>query len=364
MTEELYEVERSTRVLMAIQGHISNRGDGPSDAGSRPILLVLASDVLFAHFFSEAAQGRLSEVCNWSRYGEREDSPELRVRIAAADALMTTWHSPFLRTEMFGANSRVRLIAHCGGEVKSRAEQQVIERIMVTNAAEPMARPVAEMALTLILTLVRRIPEYAAEMRAGIVRTNDIASEGETLRRRNVGLIGFGRIGQAFSDLIRPLGVHLYVTDPYQSSKTVQTHEGNPMPLDELLRSCSVVVLAAGLTPETRNLLDKRRLALMADGSYLINVARGGLIDLEALLAELRTGRITAALDVTDPFEPLPADHELRRLPNVLLTPHIAAGGIEMRREIGDIAVNEVCRFFRGEQPINVVTREMLATMT
>jgi phosphoglycerate dehydrogenase-like enzyme len=96
----------------------------------------------------------------------------------------------------------------------------------------------------------------------------------------------------------------------------------------------------------------------------LINVARGGLIEIDSLLTELRTGRITAALDVTDPVEPLPTDHELRRLPNVLLTPHIAAGGIEMRQAIGGIAVEEVVRFSRGEPPLNLVTREMLATMT
>ncbi|HEY6122129.1 MAG TPA: hydroxyacid dehydrogenase [Pyrinomonadaceae bacterium] len=330
----------------------------------RPSLLVLATDVLFEHFLSEQGRARLSEVCDWSRYSGREDSPGLRDRIAASDALMTTWHSPFLRAEMLGANPRVRLIAHCGGEVKSRADQQVLELIIVTNAAEPMAQPVAEMALTLMLTLVRRIPEYASEMRAGICRTNEVASEGETIKERKIGLIGFGRIGQAFSNLIRPLGARLFVADPYRSSEIVQAHEGRPVSLDELLSVCSVVVLAAGLTPETRNLLDKKRLALMADGSYLINIARGGLIDMEALLAELRTGRLTAALDVTDPFEPLPVDHELRRLPNVLLTPHIAAGGIEMRRAIGDVAVAEVCRFFRGEPLQNVVTPEMLATMT
>ena len=94
-----------------------------------------------------------------------------------------------------------------------------------------------------------------------------------------------------------------------------------------------VIILAAALTTETKNLFDKRRLSLMADDSCLINVARGGLIDMEPLLAELRAGRITAALDVTDPLEPLPVDHELRKLPNVILTPHIAAGGIEMRRQ-------------------------------
>ena len=75
---------------------------------------------------------------------------------------------------------------------------------------------------------------------------------------------------------------------------------------------------------------------------------------MEALLDELRRGRITAALDVTDPLEPLPVDHELRKLPNVILTPHIAAGGIEMRREIGAIAVEEVVRFANGLPPLTV----------
>ena len=134
--------------------------------------------------------------------------------------------------------------------------------------------------------------------------------------------------------------------------------------MDELLRSCSIVVLAAGLTSESRNLLDEKRLALLPDGAFLINVARGGLIDMNALLSELRTGRFSAALDVTDPLEPLPPEHELRRLSNVLLTPHIAAGGIEMRRAMGAIAVEEVVRFCRGEPLQNVVAREMLATMT
>jgi phosphoglycerate dehydrogenase-like enzyme len=125
-----------------------------------------------------------------------------------------------------------------------------------------------------------------------------------------------------------------------------------------------VIILAAALTTETKNLFDKRRLSLMADDSCLINVARGGLIDTESLLAELRAGRLTAALDVTDPLESLPVDHELRKLPNVILTPHIAAGGIEMRRAMGAVAVDEVVRFANGQPPLNRVTREMLATMT
>ena len=154
------------------------------------------------------------------------------------------------------------------------------------------------------------------------------------------------------------------MTDPYSDAGTVAEFEGVLVGLDQLLSSCSVVVLAAGLTPETRNLLDQRRLGLMPDGAYLINVARGGLVDMNALLAELRKGRLTVALDVTDPLEPLPPDHELRQLPNALLTPHIAAGGIEMRRAIGAVAVEEVVRFCKGERLENVVTPDMLALMT
>ncbi len=343
---------------------LANLSDSDALIARRPRVLLLAGDVLFSHFFPESVLARLNQIADWSRYAGREDSPELRARMAQSDVLMTTWHSPFLDAEMFDTCSRVRLIVHCGGEVKSRLSERVFDRITVTNAPEPMVLPVAEMALALMLTVVRRLPQYAAEMRAGVIRTNEYVSEGETLRGRRVGFVGFGRVGQCLARLIEPLGGELSVADPYCSADAVTARQGKLVSLDDLLQSCSVVVLAAALTPETRNLLDQRRLALMPPGAYLINVARGGLIDTEALVAELSAGRITAALDVTDPLEPLPSDHELRRLPNVLLTPHIAAGGLETRHAIGAVAVGEVERFFKGEPLENVVTREMLATMT
>src|SRR6185437_4413256 len=124
-----------------------------------------------------------------------------------ADALMTTWHSPFITTDMLGQNPRVKLIAHCGGEVKSRVSEDVFESVTITNAADPMARGVAEMALAMTLTLVRRIPEYVTEMRNGVNRTNEYVSEGETMFGRRVGVVGFGRIGRAFAKLLQPLGV-------------------------------------------------------------------------------------------------------------------------------------------------------------
>ena len=331
---------------------------------TRPNVLVLASDVLFQHFFSDETLERLGGVTSWKQSAIREDSPELRSQIANTDVLVTTWHSPFLTREMLGEEPRVRLIAHCGGEVKSRIAEEIFAFVTVTNAADPMARGVAEMALALTLSLVRRIPEYATEMRHGVIRTNEQVSVGETLFGRRVGIVGFGRIGRTLAQLLMPFGVDVIVSDPYVQRVAVAASGATLVQLDELVSSCSVVVLCAALTPETRGMFDGRRLSLLPDGAYLINVARGGLIDMEALLQMLRQGRITAALDVTDPLEPLPADHELRRLPNVTLTPHIAAGGIEMRREMGVVAVEEVIRFANGLSPLNGVTVEMLATMT
>src|SRR5258705_3717956 len=329
----------------------------------KPRVLVLASDVLSSHFFPESTRACLSEVAEWSQYPGRDDSPQLRAEIERADILMTTWHSPFLRMDMLRSRPRVQLIAHCGGEVKSRMEEKVFEHITVTNAAEPMAAPVAEMALALTLALVRRLPAYASEMHAGMVRTNEYVSHAETVSGRRVGVIGFGRIGKAFAPLIKPLAVALIVTDPSCTSEEVEAYGGTISGLDELLSSCSVVVLAAGLTPESRNLLDQRRLGLMPDGTYLINVARGGLIDMDALLPELRARRLTVALDVTDPLEPLPPDHELRQLPNVLLTPHIAAGGISMRKGIRAVVGGGRGRGFDSEQLQDRVLREVLSVL-
>ena len=123
-------------------------------------------------------------------------------------------------------------------------------------------------------------------------------------------------------------------------------------------------MLAAALTPETENLLDRRRLAGLADGTTVINVARGGLVDLDALTAEVASGRLRCALDVTDPVEPLPDDHPLRTAPGAILTPHVGAGAGSVRRAMADVVLDEIERFFAGRRVRNRVTAAMLARMT
>ncbi len=332
--------------------------------GPKGRVLILTSDALLSHFFPERLLGKLSRVAEWTVSHERQDTPELRKLLAASDALLTTWHSPFLRLPMLGSPPRVRLIAHAGGEIRSRMEGEVVRTLTVTNAPAAMAKPVAEMALAMVLTLVRRLPEYERGMQRGLILPNTEASEGETLFGRKVGLIGFGRIGQAFASLVRPFGVELLVYDPYCPAEILKRHHYRTAPVDEILAQTPVVVLTAALTAETRGLLDRRRLALLQEGACLVNVARGGLIQMDALVEALKTGRFRAALDVTDPLEPLPVDHPLRSMSNVLLTPHVAAGGVEVRRAMGAEAVGQLQRFFRGLPVRNLVTPEMLSLMT
>ena len=132
--------------------------------------------------------------------------------------------------------------------------------------------------------------------------------------------------------------------------------------LDTLLRTARVVVLHAPVLPETRHLIGARELALMPDGASLVNTARSWLVDETALLAELRTGRLDAAIDVYD-AEPLPADHPLRGLRNVLLTPHEAAGTVEGWRRQGDIVLAEIARYRSGRPLQHEVTRADLDRM-
>jgi phosphoglycerate dehydrogenase-like enzyme len=131
------------------------------------------------------------------------------------------------------------------------------------------------------------------------------------------------------------------VFDPYLTDDDARDLGVRRVELDELMATSAVVSVHAPDIPETRHMIDARRLALLPDGATLINTARGALVDTDALVAELATGRIDAVLDVTEP-EPLPADHPLWSLPNVLLTPHIAGSmGNELSR-LGDNAVAEI----------------------
>ena len=333
----------------------------------KPRLLVLAPDTLFRSFFDAVRQRRLSRSFAWSVRSDRSLTPGLRRALVGAEALVTTWDSPRFDGGLLRQAPRLRVIGHCGGEVKGRFAPQLLARLTVTHAPAPMARPVAELAVAFLLHAARNVDAYrralARPSNAIYGRLHLHGAGAETVRGRAVGLLGFGQVGRAVAELLRPFGARLLVHDPHVSAAVIRRLGGTVSSWRELL-DAPYLILAAALTDETRGVLDARALARLPEGATVINVGRGGLVDLAALTREVRAGRLRCALDVTDPQEPLPVRHPLRRAAGAVLTPHVGAAHREVRGQIADMVLGDLERFFRGARVRHRVTVSMLERMT
>jgi phosphoglycerate dehydrogenase-like enzyme len=336
-------------------------------AAPKPRLVVLAPARLFRSFFDAEAERRLARSFRWRRLEGALDA-RMAAALGEADALVTTWDSPRLGDELPRLAPRLRVIGHCGGEVKGRFPEGLFSDLTITNAPSPMAEPVAELAVALLLYSVRNVDAYRAALRgpsnAVYARLHRDGAGDETLRGRAVGLLGFGRIGRDIAALLAPMGPSLLVHDPHVGEDEVRAAGATPVSWPDLLARSRDLVLAAALTAETRGCLDAAALARLPDGATVVNVARGGLLDLPALTREVLAGRLRCALDVTDPEEPLPPRHPLRRARGAILTPHVGAAQREVRRRIAAIVTEDLERFFRGEEVLNRVTLSMLRRMT
>ena len=333
----------------------------------RPQLIVCAGEDLFASFFRPEEQRRLSRLFRWTRDGARTLTPGLKRTLTTADALITTWDSPHFSEELTQLAPKLRIIAHCGGEVKSRFGLSLFDDLTITAAPKPMARATAELGAALLVYCARNLDFYRHKMRQRSNRIYDdlhLHGSTESIVGREVAMIGFGRIGRALVDLLRGFDLQWRVYDPYVPKSLARQYPVHFASLDSILRHAQLLVLTAALTEKTRGLLSRDRLARLPDGSVVINIARGGLIDLAALTNEVRRGRLRCALDVTDPLEPLPIGHSLRTLPGAIVTPHIAASNRRVRYEIADTVMNDLEQFFLGHEVENRVTRSMLDRMT
>ncbi|MFJ8733580.1 2-hydroxyacid dehydrogenase [Streptomyces bauhiniae] len=222
--------------------------------------------------------------------------------------------------------------------------------VQLCNARGVHDTSTAELALTLTLASLRGIP--------GFVRAQDEGRwQGEfrpALADRNVLILGYGAIGSAIEDRLAPFEVERVIRVA-RSGRTTARGVVHPLTeLPQLLPDADVVILATPLTDETRGLVDAAFLARMKDGALLVNIARGPVVDTDALLSEVESGRLTAALDVTDP-EPLPPGHPLWRAPGVLITPHVGGPSSAFRPRAERLLVDQLTRFVNHEPLRHVV---------
>jgi phosphoglycerate dehydrogenase-like enzyme len=322
---------------------------------------------LFESFFPAAERSRLTSLFHWERDGASNTTKSLAQRLASAEALITTWDSPHFGEDLLRLAPKLRIIAHCGGEVKSRFAVPLFEKLTITNAPGPMARATAELGAAFLLYCARDVDHYRSALRKPsnrIYADAHIHGTAEYLYGREVAMIGFGRVGRGLVDLMRGFDLRWIVHDPFAPRSLAKEYPVIFRDLKPLLRNADLLVLTAALTEHTQGMLDRKALSLLPDGAAIINIARGGLIDLRTLADEVRRKRLRCALDVTDPAEPLPVNHPLRKLPGAIVTPHIAGSGRHVRREIAKTVMNDLQDFFRGGDVRNRVTKAMLARMT
>ncbi|MFE9624988.1 2-hydroxyacid dehydrogenase [Streptomyces sp. NPDC006527] len=222
--------------------------------------------------------------------------------------------------------------------------------VRLCNARGVHEASTAELTLTLILASLRGIPDFVRAQERG----EWLGGFRPALADKNVLIVGYGSIGSAIEDRLVPFEV-ARVARVARSQRT--TARGPVHPLTELpalLPEADVVVLSTPLNETTRGLVDADFLARMKDGALLVNVARGQVVDDKALLAELETGRLTAALDVTDP-EPLPPAHPLWRAPGVLISPHVGGPTSAFLPRAERLLRDQLSRFVNHEPLRNVI---------
>ncbi|MFI7011428.1 2-hydroxyacid dehydrogenase [Streptomyces sp. NPDC050145] len=222
--------------------------------------------------------------------------------------------------------------------------------VQLCNARGVHDASTAELALTLILASLRGIPDFVRGQDRGEWR----GGFRPALADKNVLIVGYGAIGSAVEDRLVPFEV-ARVARIARSARTTERGPVHPLTdLPALLPEADVVVVVTPLTEDTRGLVNADFLSRMKDGALLVNVGRGPVVDTEALLKELESGRITAALDVTDP-EPLPREHPLWQAPGVLISPHVGGPTSAFLPRAKRLMAAQLTRFAAGEPLENVV---------
>ncbi len=235
--------------------------------------------------------------------------------------------------------------------------REFVGDIPVANAASVHEVATAELAVTLALAALREIPHYVRQGLDGTWK----AKFSQGLADRRVLLIGYGGIGKRIE--ARLSGFEVEIARVARTARTETNLAGEQVrvhgfeSLHERLAEADVVLIAVPLTAETTRLIDAAALAALPDGALVVNVARGKVLDTEALLAEVRGGRLRAALDVVDP-EPLPADHPLWREPNVLVVPHVGGESEAFMPRISALIRRQIVHLQLGERPENLVIGE------
>jgi phosphoglycerate dehydrogenase-like enzyme len=291
----------------------------------------------------------------WKRFYSLEVTPE---QVAGLDGLIVL--RPYLKRATLASAANLVVVGRSGaGYDKIDVGACTEFGITLFNAPMALNHPTASAALLLMLALAKRLPQQDRVVRSG---QWDLQAKvlGSELQGRTLGIIGLGNSGRELVRLVAPFEMRLLVYSPSADPEMARTIGVRLTSLEEVLSQADFLSLHCRLSEQTRGLLDREKLSLVKPTAYLVNVARGELVDQRALTEMLVAGRLAGAgLDVFED-EPLPTDNPLIQLDNVILTPHWLASTADVWAATGKAMAEGMLRAARGLVPENVVNAEVL----
>ena len=340
------------------------------------VLLVCSREVRDLSFLAEDLE-RLSAVAEWEwleleggeAFGANEDAGAIRqlmAKVGEVDAVVVSHGSPRVSAEVMDAAPKLKIVGELEGDrfaYRIDVEAAWARGIRTVDTTHGSSYPVAEWALGLILISLRNAGESFRNILAGDTAKparDDFGFVHGELTGKRVGLIGCGHIGRRLVKLLEPFEVEVRVHDPYLASEMPDAIGVVKTSLDNVLSKSDVIVCLAPQTPATEGMIRQRELDLIPPDAVFVNVSRGVVVDSDALIERLKRGDIVAGLDVFDP-EPIPPDSEIVALPNVFLSPHIAGVTLASRHRFVSLMVDELERFFEGEEPLFELTPRSMA---
>lgn len=271
-----------------------------------------------------------------------------------ADAVITQF-AP-LKADVIAAMQKAKVIVRYGIGVDNVDLDAARQRgIPVCNVPDYCIDEVADHTLAFILGATRQVVANTNHVRAGNWGLPFGLDQMKTLRDQTVGIVGFGRIGREVVARLAPFKCRRLVFDPVVPADAIRAAGCEPADLPTIIAQSDILTLHCPSTAQTRRLVNKSSIAQMKRGSILINLARGDLVETDALVEALQSGQLgAAAIDVCDP-EPIPAGHPLRQLPNVIVAAHIASASVKAVRKLRETAAGLAAMALRGEKLPNVV---------
>jgi len=319
--------------------------------------IVLVTDIAWQS--TEPEEKVLAEVGAKLVLAQTGCEEELLRLVPDADAILTNWKQ--VPASVVRAGDKLQVISRYGIGVDNIAVAEATRLgILVTNVPVYCLDEVSEHTLALVLVCARKVCQYNTSVHAG---EWSVSSHGPLLRIRGktLGIIGFGNIARTLAPKLKAFGLQILVFDPFVDDETVGSYGCSKAGLEDLLGNSDFVTIHAPLTDTTRGLLNAQQLHRMKPTAFLINTSRGAIVDPTALVQALSQGWIAgAALDVFTP-EPLPVEHPLLSLTNVILTPHVSFYSEESLMDLEIQAAQNVAAIFSGRRPSAVVNPEILA---